>query len=470
MRIGTSSTRAIVTTIARHPIATVFLSALGIRVLVASVTNLLSSGVVIPDERQYLTLAMMASTGKLTDDFWFGYGQSLFDASRTFLWPLTAIFWLVGPSRFAAQLLPIMFGAATAATTVVIADQFLRRPYALLAGFIVAFFPSQVLWSSVVLRESQVWIALAGMAVVLVHSHGPVSVGRIINSTLLVGVIFFCLSYLRQQTALLAIWSAIPALLLGQGNRGIRAISAVCLLLVAPWLAGLGPGGATLGGESIVRIGTTHAYMSMTASSSFVAGGDSSSVVAGGDSSSVVAGVDSFQRMSSEECTTRVSLKDSTTGPLPINKRETSMYSCIIDYQGRAILADNRLFSSISRIPRGIINTMIRPFPWEARRDFFVSTAALESGLWWALYTLSGIGLYSNRQNLRKIIFPLLIIGLLVLSGAVTHGNLGTAFRHRGQGLFIFAVFAAGGIQAIVDKYDCWRQCRGVISLTPTST
>ena len=174
--------------------------------------------------------------------------------------------------------------------------------------------------------------------------------------------------------------------------------------------------------------------------------------------------------MSSEECTTRVSLKDSTTGPLPINKRERGMYSCIIDYQGRAILADNRLFSSISRIPRGIINTMIRPFPWEARRDFFVSTAALESGLWWALYTLSGIGLYSNRQNLRKIIFPLLIIGLLVLSGAVTHGNLGTAFRHRGQGLFIFAVFAAGGIQAIVDKYDCWRQCRGVISLTPTST
>ena len=179
--------------------------------------------------------------------------------------------------------------------------------------------------------------------------------------------------------------------------------------------------------------------------------------------------------MSSEECATRllqrdITLDESTMEPQPINRRERGSYSCVSDYQGRSILVDNRMVSSINRIPRGILNTMIRPFPWEVRRDLFVSTASLESVLWIALYALSGIGLYSNREHLRKVTFLLLITASIVLSGAVTHGNLGTAFRHRGQLLFVFAVFAAGGVQAILDHCSHWRQSRGAINRTPSST
>ena len=44
-----------------------------------------------------------------------------------------------------------------------------------------------------------------------------------------------------------------------------------------------------------------------------------------------------------------------------------------------------------------------------------------------------------------------MLVLALGLSGAVSHGNLGTAFRHRGQMSFALAVLAMGGIQAAVD-------------------
>ncbi len=46
------------------------------------------------------------------------------------------------------------------------------------------------------------------------------------------------------------------------------------------------------------------------------------------------------------------------------------------------------------------------------------------------------------------------------MSGAVTHGNLGTAVRHRGQILFALAILSAGGLQAIADRRSGRRNGR----------
>ena len=37
-------------------------------------------------------------------------------------------------------------------------------------------------------------------------------------------------------------------------------------------------------------------------------------------------------------------------------------------------------------------------------------------------------------------------------SGALTHGNLGTAFRHRDQVVFALAVLSFAGLEAVVDR------------------
>jgi hypothetical protein len=130
----------------------------------------------------------------------------------------------------------------------------------------------------------------------------------------------------------------------------------------------------------------------------------------------------------------------------PLLDREGQDWMCVSDGSGGAILVDNRLRTSLSRIPRGLFNTMVRPLPWEtgsSNPDRF--GAGLESSLCLVLYGLSGYGIWKHREHITPMVFPVLLIGAIALSGAVTHGNLGTAFHHRGQILFALAILSAGG-------------------------
>ena len=119
------------------------------------------------------------------------------------------------------------------------------------------------------------------------------------------------------------------------------------------------------------------------------------------------------------------------------------------DDDGDLLLVDNRLTTSFERLPRGIYHTMIRPLPWESTSTWGLKAAGFESPLWIIAYGLAGYGVWSLRRRFRQIAFPVLIFLAVSLSGAVTHGNLGTAFRHRGQVFFALALLVMAGVQAL---------------------
>lgn len=48
--------------------------------------------------------------------------------------------------------------------------------------------------------------------------------------------------------------------------------------------------------------------------------------------------------------------------------------------------------------------------------------------------------------------FLALLVAAVMVSGAVTDGNLGTAFRHRGQVLWALAILAVAALQHIRDR------------------
>ena len=482
----------------RHPVLSSFLVALGIRVAFAVSSRLVHEGNLIPDEGHYLILAHVASMGELAG-FWPGYGESAFDSTRAFMWPLVALFWLFGPVRFVVQLFSAMLGALTAAATAAAAGRVLRRSYALAAGLIVALLPSQILWSSVALRESLVWAGLAGIALVVGYSQRSSSVVRILGAALVAGLLFWVLVNTRVQTSFLALWCMFPALLFGRGQRGVRALSAIGVLAVAPLVVGMGLGAVTFGEQSILRLGSSHAYLSVSAESSFLAEPDP--VVSEPDrmwqtnrwrllpapvgetepdrwrgrpapvseTEPVVSEPDpvvrttelvavAFQSSTGVDCNARVEqelgeaygIVDASELLLDRLRQE---WMCVADGLGGAILVDNRLGTSLSRLPKGLFNTMVRPVPWEtewSNPDKF--GAGLESPLWLVLYGLSGYCIWKHRKRFAPILFPVLMVGAIAVSGAVTHGNLGTAFRHRGQILFALAILSAGGLQAIADR------------------
>ena len=418
------------------------------------------------------------------------------------MWPLVALFWLFGPVRIVAQLFAVLLGALAAAATAAVAGRVLRRSYALAAGLIVALFPSQVLWSSLVLRESLIWAGLAGIALVVVYSQRSSSVVRILGSTLVAGLLFWVLANTRIQTAALALWCMFPALLFGRGRRVVRALSAIGVLVVAPLVIGMGMGAATFAEQTIFRLGFSHATLSVNAQSSFMSEPDPVEVsepdqlsqpdpgeetqpglvwegsrwpgqlesgeeaepglVVETTGSTVVA----FQRITGVECKAHLEQELGETQQIlyvsdRLLDRLRRELVCISDGQGGAILVDNTLGANLSRLPRGLFNTMVRPLPWEIELSSPEKFGAgLESPLWLVLYGLSGYCIWKRRKRLASMVFPVLMAGGIAMSGAVTHGNLGTAFRHRGQVVFALAILSAGGLQAIADRRNGRRNGR----------
>ena len=472
-----------------HPVLSSFVVALSIRVASAVVSGLLHDGLLISDEGQYLLLAQMRAEGELTPQFWAGYGQALFGSTRTFMWPVTALFWIFGPFRILAQLVAALFGAFTAAAAASLAIRVLRPKFALVAGLVVALFPSQILFSSVGLRESLIWAGLATMAVVVIDSQRSISSGRIILSMTCVGFLFLGLLWLRPQTAICALWCACPALVFGRDHRFGRAALAVCVLVVLPWIAGLGIAGVDFGGSALKRLGLSRGYMSVSADSRF---GDDlvpfvmppSSLATSGTLPVRSAGQIAKQAEPPQshllarhaavmdQCVELVLHHDGPPTALSseggsrrglgdgkhLLERKAGDWACIYIPAGVGsgispgpILIDNRISTSIQRIPFGLYDTLIRPFPWEESVGRFRSLAGIETFLWMALYGLAAYGTWMHRERCREIWFPVTLVALLALGGAVTHGNLGTSYRHRGQLLAMLAVLAVGGLQALID-------------------
>ena len=457
--VGVKAVRDSVTAMADHPVLSSFLVALGARLVFIAVSGVFHDGVLIPDEAQYLTLALVASEGKLNATFWLGYGQSLFDSTRTFMWPLTALFWIFGPSRFVGQHLVATFGAVTAALSARLAGRFLRPQFALLAGLIVALFPSQILWSSVVLRETAVWTGLVAIAVVIEWSLRANSTGRILASTLSLGLLFALLLWLREQTAVVALWCLVPAFLVGRRRLAVRLPCAIFLLAIVPWLGGLGLGASDFAQAAVERLGSSRAYMSVDADSAF---SDGSTGVTYQDERTGVAHQDERADMPVRVCHPdgSIAAAATATAAAAMLDRPAGAWLCIYDQVNqRYMLVDNRAVTSLQRVPRGLFDTLVRPLPWEGRGNLEMLMAGLESILWMSIYGLTIYGVWSHRDRYHLLLFPSLLILSIAITGAVSHGNLGTAFRHRGQIMFALAVLAAGGIQAI---FEVRRQKRPV--------
>ena len=444
---GGSAVNKAVAFLVKHPVSGSFFISLSIRTAAAVASNLMIDGVLIPDEGQYLLISRLASEGELTSEFWGGYGRSLFDSTRAFTWPLTALFWLFGPHRILGQLLSATFGAISAAAAASLASRFLRPRFALAAGLTVAIFPSQILWSSVVLRESMIWALLATMALVIAYSQSCTSAGRILLSAVMAGVLFGGIAWLRPHTALVAIWCLYPAVLLGS-NRVVRVATATCLLVVVPWLAGFGPGGAELAIAASGRLGISRSYMSFAADSAIVG----SNIVLLPPIGSTAPPIGS----TALSCDRR---PDANTQAVftPLIDRTASDWVCIYDYSGNVVLVDNRLRTSVKRLPQGFLDTLVRPLPWEAYSSAAAFLAGLESILWVPLYGLAIIGVWTHRRSHRLLLFPTLLVVVISMTGAMSHGNLGTAFRHRGQLLYALAVLAVGGVQGLVDARAATR-------------
>ena len=545
-----------------RPVRNVFLIALVVRVVVALVINLSTDEYLIPDEGSFLRFASGLARGLDPDVMWPGYGQSYVDATGSYMWQIVRIFEVFGPQRILAQLPAVAYGSALAALTVRIALLRLRTGFAVGAGLVVALVPSQVLWSSVVLRESCVWLLLAVMAFVLARAWGE----RRWPVLLLVAAVgtgaFVLLTWLRLQTAVGAFWCFGIVFTLSRAKRSLRVVCAVVVLAAAPWSVGIGAFGLDFVGGAMGRLGVTRSTMGRWAESAFDYGDPAVDVNIGGrlesvsqalgDGSPVAAVLEAadmvrhatsltdrlsnldigeaveLARLEAErarraalmaqveasaagEAAARVQeLAGDTPDEMALIAIEAAdragrAADAAIDAAARAASAADgalemvEVVQNVSRlassalegasrlveqaqleselggawtvlgtrvetaepieasfrvIHKGLYNTLVRPWPWNSTRNKKLLVSSFETPIWLALYSLAFVGAWRFRRDGGLIAFPVLLVAVIALGGAVSHGNLGTAFRHRGQILFALAILAMAGLQSIVDRRE----------------
>ena len=425
----------------RRPLLAVAVLAGALRLVFALVSFAVNDPWLIPDEGQYVGLATAVAAGRGAEAWFPGYGQSLYDGTRAFMVPLAALFEVVGPSRLVGQLWAAAFGVATAVGTALLARKAAGNRAALIAGCLVAALPSQVLWSSTVLRESLVWCGLVLVALGMARSYEP---GRSPVAPLaLVAAALLGLGYLRVQTMLAAAGAAVlVAWLLPRPQRPARGAFALMAALTIPMVVGVGPFGVDLLRESLPELGTTRTQLSAGAESAFA-----SAVTVPPHRSTSSTTAPTTSSTSATSATSASAPRGSDKETSPPDTSVTRHPRTIRTNDGTEYAVDESLTADVEALPRGLVATTLRPFLWEPRTSITLRLASLENLVWYVLYAVAVAGAWAGRRRLDVLAVPLVTAGALVVGGALTQGNLGTAFRHRGQIFWIVALLASFGIE-----------------------
>ena len=382
-----------------HPLQLVFVIAFVARLSVALVVAVTKGGALFPDDAGYLNLANQYRLGRT--ELWDIYETwGLWSINSGFLWPISQLFRLFGFHPILAQTLSAVVGATVAVAVSSLVRRHASTASALAAGLAVALFPSQILWSSLVLKDAYSWMALALIAVVHGWWSKRGNSDRFYQGLFAVACLSYLLSHLRVHTFVVVCIAGLGAVLFTSGSRRLmRAVSIFLLLLFLP----LSVGASYFGADTISlrsNLSGIRANMAIGARTSIT------------------------------------DITDITGDPIGSGHLEGFAY-----------------------LPTGLRVMLLDPLPNQLHRSPNLKFAFAEHLLWYPLLLLAALGIWRYRRRLSTdLAYTLLVTGGLAIMWGFVEGNFGTAYRHRGELVWGIAVFAGLGLEAIRESLRCRRQ------------
>lgn len=305
---------------------------------------------------------------------------------------VAAIYVLTGRNMLAVQLFNAVIGAATAPVIFLCARHiFQNLRVAKLAGFIVAFFPSLVLWSSQGLKDGLIvfLLALCMLATLklgerLTYRHIAVLVLALYGLLALRFYVFYMVS------------AAIGgAFLVGMKPQNTQGLARQLVVIV------------------VVGLALTYLGVLRTASSQMEIYGDLQVV----------------QRSRADLATSAA-----------------SGFGRDVDVSTTS--------GALSAIPVGMVYLMFAPFPWQVA-NLRQSITIPEMLIWWGSFPLLVLGIwFTVKYRLRQALPILIFTTMLTLAYSVFQGNVGTAYRQRSQILVFYFIFVAVGAVLLKESQE----------------
>jgi len=359
------------------------------------------------DDGFYLSLttwwAANGGIGNLDPD-----SQEFYRAHVSFLGPIGVLFRMFGAKPILAQAISAVAGAATAACVVTIARRHTRPKIALAAGLLAALFPSQVLWSSLVLKDSAVWLALSGLAVAFGWWTRCTDRRRFLTGFVVISGLMFYLVHLRIHTLLVAALALVIASAMSNSPfRAARTMAAITLLVIVPTFSAAGPGGHLLWKVGFSGLADQRA--------------------AGGEGALTAISPLARAQLTLEEA---AALQQSGEG-------------------AATFTADLRY------LPTGIRVMLVDPLPTHLNRSPRMRPAFAEHLIWYPTVLLAMWGLWRLRRFRSRspdLVYVLVTSLGLITMWALVEGNFGTAYRHRGEFVWAALIIAAIGTEDLLDR------------------
>lgn len=434
--------------IRRHPVATVFCLALLLRLFVSfAVTPLFGYEIQSPDSYGYQSMLTQAATGDT--GAWDQFTKDLYGSIATFSIPLTVLYRVLSPSFAVGQIFVGVVGAAVAAAVTRLAMEAVPVRWALAGGVTVALLPSQALFSSQVLKDPFVWAALAGTAVALAWAASATTVKSLVIRGAVLAAALSSIAYLRIHTFVAAAIAVALASWVGTAARRVtRTLIVLGIAIAVPWVVGLGPLGWDFISEP-KNLDSTRHLNAADAASSFVQSSQQEEELQKEATALVERARQLYERADDLE------EGDERAAPLRRRARELETRAQQISEEMPSVqLAEGNLHEpALAYLPRGLVAMLLRPFPWESG-SASLRFAGLESIVWYPLLALALLGLPCVYRAPKIFLFPALVGGASLFIYAAAEGNLGSAFRHRGEFVWVVALLACAGAATLFSQRE----------------
>lgn len=443
-----------------HPLWAVFLVALILRLLVVFIAATYFSGSLVFDDQTYWGMAGDLATGDTSE--WTPYLHDLYDSTLAFTFPLSVVYRLFGPAPIAGQVFVAILGAGTASAVVALAREALTPRLALFAGAVVALLPSQVLWSSLILKDAAVWFVLVILAILVAragHRQGwPLALLGIG-----IGASLFLLAHLREHSMVVACWTLMLVGWVGQRRlRYLRVTGAIVLGIAVPWLAGLGAAGLTF----VSGAGSIEERRGANAENAATAFAPAREEVVASDLQQSRQEAAGLALKKDELAALANKLQENQRSETGARERVRSRRRLMLLAQQLAEV-ESRLAEAaakqreaaeelarirgaerepgIAHLARGVSVMLAEPYPWDDGVSPSFRMAQAETFVWYPVLILGLLGLARARMALRVTLFPVLFGAAIMLVYALVEGNIGTAYRHRGEFVWVLALLASFG-------------------------
>ncbi len=227
-----------------RPALSVFFIALFARMLTVISVHLFSDGTLFNDDATYLDIIKTHENEpeKLSAATKFNWDQT-----KGFFLPIAFLFKIFGQINFLAQIIPVLAGSITAMAVTLILLKYTRSTTALSAGILAAIYPSQVLWSSLVLRDSLVWMTLALILLTLRRWDESKDRTNFLRYGIVLSILIIYLSSVRSHTMLVACIALLIAVIWKSKTfASAKILLLVTLFVFVPFIANIGLAGQEL--------------------------------------------------------------------------------------------------------------------------------------------------------------------------------------------------------------------------------